>query len=52
VVPLKYSYLLSKTLLSKNSIIMIQSDGDHSLSSKKDLRRIGNELKLMAGIKN
>lgn len=52
VVPLEYSYLLSKTLLSKNSIIMIQSDGDHSLSSKKDLRRIGNELKLMAGIKN
>jgi esterase/lipase len=52
VVPLKYSYLLSKTLLSKNSIIMIQSDGDHSLSSKKDLSRIGNELKLMAGIKN
>ena len=52
VVPLEYSYLLSKTLLSKNSIIMIQSDGDHSLSSKKDLSRIGNELKLMAGIKN
>ena len=44
VVPIKYSYLLSKTLIAKDSLIMLQNEGDHSLSSKKDLKRIGGEL--------
>lgn len=45
VVPVKYSYLLSKTLVSKDSLIMLQNNGDHSLSSKEDLKRIGKALK-------
>ena len=44
VVPVKYSYLLSKTLISKDSLIMLQNNGDHSLSSKNDLKRIGKSL--------
>ena len=44
VVPIKYSYLLSKTLVSKDCLIMLQNDGDHSLSSKDDLKRIGRVL--------
>ena len=44
VVPIKYSYLLSKTLVSKDCLIMLQNDGDHSLSSKDDLKRIGKIL--------
>ena len=44
VVPIKYSYLLSKTLVSKDCLIMLQNNGDHSLSSKDDLKRIGRVL--------
>ena len=44
VVPIKYSYFLSKTLVSKDSYIMLQNNGDHSLSSKDDLKRIGRTL--------
>ena len=44
VVPIKYSYLLSKTLVSKDCLIMLQNNGDHSLSSKDDLKRIGRAL--------
>jgi len=44
VVPIKYSYLLSKTLVSKDSLILLQNNGDHSLSSKDDLKRIGRVL--------
>ncbi len=51
VVPFKYSFLLSNTLISKDSLILLQDNGDHSLSSKEDLKRIGKEIKLIAGIK-
>ena len=44
VVSIKYSYFLSKTLVSKDSLIMLQNNGDHSLSSKDDLKRIGQAL--------
>ena len=44
MVPIKYSYLLSKTLVSKDCLIMLQNNGDHSLSSKDDLKRIGRAL--------
>ncbi|MAK12336.1 MAG: alpha/beta hydrolase [Candidatus Pelagibacter sp.] len=44
IVPIEYSYLLSKSLIAKDSLIFIQNSGDHSLSSKSDLKRIGKEL--------
>ena len=44
IVPIEYSYKLSKTLYSKNSLILLQEKGDHSLSSLHDLKRIGKEL--------
>ena len=44
VVPIEYSYKLSKTLYSKDSLILLQEKGDHSLSSSHDLKRIGKEL--------
>ena len=44
VVPIEYSYKLSKTLYSKDSLILLQEKGDHSLSSSADLKRIGKEL--------
>ena len=44
VVPIKFSYLLSKTLISKDCLIMLQNNGDHSLSTKDDLKRIGRAL--------
>ena len=43
VVPVEYSYRLSRTLISKDSLIMLQEKGDHSLSSPNDLKRIGKE---------
>ena len=52
VVPFKYSYLLSKTLISKDSLIMLQENGDHSLSSKDDLERIGNEILSIINLKS
>ncbi len=52
VVPIEYSYLLSKTIISKDSLILLQNKGDHSLSSKEDLRRIGEQLCLIANVKN
>ena len=44
VVPIEYSYKLSKTLYSNDSLILLQEKGDHSLSSSYDLKRIGKEL--------
>jgi esterase/lipase len=52
VVPFRYSYLLSKTLVSKNSLILLQENGDHSLSSKEDLKRIGNEILSIINLKS
>lgn len=45
VVPLEYSIKLSKTLNSNNSLILVQSNGDHSLSKKNDLDKLGQELR-------
>lgn len=47
VVPVEFSYKLSKTLISNDCMIMLQADGDHSLSNRDDLKRIGKELNLM-----
>ena len=44
VVPYEYSFKLSKTLISNDCIIILQEKGDHSLSQKNDLKKIGNEL--------
>ena len=44
VVPFQYSYMLENTLISKDSKILIQEKGDHSLSKTLDLKRIGKEL--------
>lgn len=44
VVPFQYSYMLANTLISKDSMILIQEKGDHSLSKTLDLKRIGKEL--------
>ena len=51
VVPVEYSYRLSRTLISKDSLIMLQEKGDHSLSSPNDLERIGKELIKIAKLK-
>jgi len=50
-VPVEYSYRLSRTLISKDSLIMLQEKGDHSLSSPNDLERIGKELIKIAKLK-
>lgn len=52
IVPAKYSYFLSKTIVSKDTLILIQNDGEHSLSSKKDLKRIVGEIISIANLKN
>ena len=36
--------MLANTLISKDSMILIQEKGDHSLSKTIDLKRIGKEL--------
>ena len=40
----KFSIKLAKALVSKDTQIFFQNKGDHSLSSKKDLSLIANQL--------
>ena len=40
----EFSIQLLKTFLSKDKIIFLQKNGDHSLSSKEDLTKISGEL--------
>jgi len=47
LVPLKFSKKIFKLLKTKNKKIIKIKDGDHSLSRKKDLRRICSELRKM-----
>ena len=47
LVPLKFSKKIFKLLKTKNKKIIKIKDGDHSLSRKKDLRRICYELRKM-----
>ena len=42
--PVIYSYKLANTLVSKDTMILLQSNGDHSLSAPNDLKRIGKEI--------
>lgn len=44
VVPVIYSYKLANTLVSKDTMILLQSNGDHSLSAPNDLKKIGKEI--------
>ena len=37
-------FYCTKTMVSKDCLIMLQNNGDHSLSSKDDLKRIGRAL--------
>ena len=47
LVPLKFSKKIFKLFKTKNKRIIKIKDGDHSLSRKKDLRRICSELRKM-----
>ena len=47
LVPLKFSKKIFKLLKTQNKKIIIIKDGDHSLSRKKDLKRICFELRKM-----
>jgi len=47
LVPLKFSKKIFKLFKTKNKKIIKIKDGDHSLSRKKDLRRICSELRKM-----
>tara|TARA_B100001964_G_scaffold223851_1_gene270178 strand:+ start:4710 stop:5360 length:651 start_codon:yes stop_codon:yes gene_type:complete len=47
IVPLKFSKKIFKLLKTQNKKIIKIKDGDHSLSRKKDLRRICFELRKM-----
>ena len=47
VVPLKFSKKIFKLFKTQNKKIIKIKDGDHSLSRKKDLRRICSELRKM-----
>ena len=47
LVPLKFSRKVFKLFKTKNKKIIKIKDGDHSLSRKKDLRRICSELRKM-----
>ena len=44
VVDVNFSIRLTKTLLSNDSIITFQNNGDHSLSQTEDLKKIKNQL--------
>lgn len=44
VVDVNFSIRLTKTLLSDDSIITFQKNGDHSLSQTEDLKKIKNQL--------
>ena len=48
VVPLKFSKKIFKLFKTQNKKIIRIKDGDHSLSRKKDLKRICSELRKMA----
>ena len=47
LVPLKFSKKIYKLFKTQNKKIIKIKDGDHSLSRKKDLRRICSELRKM-----
>ena len=44
VVDVNFSIRLTKTLLSNDTIITFQKNGDHSLSQTEDLKKIKNQL--------
>ena len=47
IVPLKFSKKIFGLLTTQNKKIIKIKDGDHSLSRKRDLKRICSELKKM-----